>query len=89
MSKVVFLSHGGGPLPLLGEQGHKKIVDFYKSYGKDKNPKAIIVFSAHYESEDVKVIFNHPDTLLFDYYGFPDEAYNYKYKGDSYVAKDE
>ena len=28
MSKVVFLSHGGGPLPLLGEQGHKKIFRF-------------------------------------------------------------
>ena len=79
MSNVVFLSHGGGPLPLLGEPGHQKIIDFYKEYGKDKQPKVIVVISAHYESDDVKVIYNHPQKLLFDYYGFPESAYKYEY----------
>ena len=27
-SAVVYLSHGGGPLPLLGDEGHKELVRF-------------------------------------------------------------
>lgn len=79
MSDVVFLSHGGGPLPLMNDPGHKEIVKFYEDYGKNKNPKVIIIISAHYESDEVKVIYNHPKELLFDYYGFPKETYAYEY----------
>lgn len=79
MSNVIFLSHGGGPLPLLQEDGHKEMIQYYKEYAKTKHPKAIIVISAHYESETVKVIYQHPSKLLYDYYGFPKETYEYQY----------
>lgn len=29
--QILFLSHGGGPMPLLGDAGHKEMVDCLKS----------------------------------------------------------
>ncbi len=26
--RIVYFSHGGGPLPLLGDPGHKAMIDF-------------------------------------------------------------
>lgn len=79
MSDVIFLSHGGGPLPLLDQEGHKEMISYYQEYSKKRNPKAIIVFSAHYEANEIKVVYNHSEELLFDYYGFPQETYRYQY----------
>ena len=28
--RVVYFSHGGGPLPLLGDPGHKAMIDFMR-----------------------------------------------------------
>ena len=28
---AIYLSHGGGPLPLLGDPGHRAMVDFMKN----------------------------------------------------------
>ncbi len=27
-TQIVYFSHGGGPLPILGDPGHKAMVDF-------------------------------------------------------------
>ena len=29
-AQIVYLSHGGGPLPILGDPGHKAMVDFMR-----------------------------------------------------------
>ena len=29
-AQIVYLSHGGGPLPILGDAGHKTMVDFMR-----------------------------------------------------------
>jgi len=79
MSKVIYLSHGGGPMPLTQPETHINLINYYKEFGNNYIPKAIIVFSAHLEKDDFTVISEHPEALLFDYYGFPKEAYNYKY----------
>ena len=79
MTDVIYLSHGGGPLPLLDKEGHKAMHDYYKTYAKDKHPRAIIIISAHYETDEFTVVTNHSDKLLFDYYGFPEISYTYTY----------
>ncbi len=78
MSKTIFIPHGGGPLPLINESQNKELNDFLRSYG-DLNPKAIIIFSAHYETLNTDVIYDNDDNLTFDYYGFPKETYEYLY----------
>jgi len=48
--QVVYCSHGGGPLPILGDPGHQAMVDFMTRLPEQLNrPEAIIVISAHWE----------------------------------------
>lgn len=80
MYPSVFVNHGGGPLPLMGRdpalvehmQGVRKLLPKHP-------PKAIVVFSAHWESSPVKVTANEAPDMLYDYYGFPPETYEYQY----------
>ena len=49
---VLYIPHGGGPLPLLGDKQHQEMIDFLvdiaPALGK---PSAILVVSAHWEAE--------------------------------------
>ncbi|SDX56353.1 hypothetical protein [Nitrosomonas oligotropha] len=48
LSPVLFLPHGGGPLPVLGDKGHEKMVSFLKEITSELGePAAILVISAH------------------------------------------
>ena len=50
-------------------------------------PKAIVVVSAHYMVKDVvEVASGDAPEMLFDYYGFPREAYKYKYNGKNLLV---
>jgi aromatic ring-opening dioxygenase catalytic subunit (LigB family) len=77
LSPVLFIPHGAGPLPLLGDNNHLALVDFLTgitpSLGK---PSAIVVISAHWEAEQVTITNRTPPSLLYDYYGFPKKAYD-------------
>lgn len=78
--QIVFLSHGGGPLPLLGDAGHEEMVDSLKTISKSLNkPSAILVVSAHWEAAKPTLTTSKNPTLVYDYYGFPEEAYHIDY----------
>lgn len=78
--QVVYFSHGGGPLPILGEPSHAAMVAFMKELpSMIARPDAIVVVSAHWE-EDVPTLLGHPSpSMFYDYYGFPDESYEISY----------
>jgi aromatic ring-opening dioxygenase catalytic subunit (LigB family) len=80
LSSVLFIPHGGGPLPLLGDVGHQEMIHFLKeitpTLGK---PSAILVISAHWEEDKVTITSGKTPSLIYDYYGFPAEAYEVKY----------
>jgi aromatic ring-opening dioxygenase catalytic subunit (LigB family) len=42
-------------------------------------PSAIVVLSAHWESQQVKITSSSKPSMYFDYYGFPKETYEYDY----------
>ena len=89
MGNVVYLSHGGGPLPLLKDPGHESMVRFMKDLPEHLDqPEAVIVISAHWEEEVVKVTSSSRPELLYDYYGFPPETYQVTYPvpGDPSLA---
>jgi 4,5-DOPA dioxygenase extradiol len=77
---IIYLTHGGGPLPLLGDPRHAELVGFMQEIPKFLiNPSAIVVISAHWE-DDIPAITNSAmPELLYDYYGFPEESYNIGY----------
>ncbi|MDD2740425.1 MAG: class III extradiol ring-cleavage dioxygenase [Methylomonas lenta] len=80
LSRVLFIPHGGGPLPLLGDQGHQQLVNFLQdivpSLGK---PSAICLISAHWEENIPTITSANSPSLIYDYYGFPNEAYDIQY----------
>ncbi|CAF1388524.1 unnamed protein product [Didymodactylos carnosus] len=94
---TVYLSHGGGPvfhmeeyeMPMLKDiTKHTKTVDWYrqlsKQLGLDKpetKPSAIVLISAHWESNQAVRITSRADypDLLYDYGGFPAHTYELKY----------
>jgi len=79
-AQIVFVSHGGGPLPILGDPGHKAMVDFMKALPSQlKRPDAIVVVSAHWEEPVATLTGAKNPPMLYDYYGFPDEAYEINY----------
>jgi len=83
---AVFLPHGGGPWPFVklgweNAPGYKAEYDSLYGYlqsvaaSSPTPPKAILVISGHWEASVPTVQTNANPPLLFDYYGFPPEAY--------------
>lgn len=102
---VLALSHGPGPLWLLdhGFDGMNKSSvpaqnlrqTFPKLYGSEGSaplPKRILYVTAHWESETdgaFEISSASNPEMIYDYYGFPNEAYDVVYgaKGDPVFAK--
>ena len=81
-AQIVYLSHGGGPLPILGDPGHKAMVDFMHQLPSQLHrPDAIVVISAHWEEKQATLLGAANPPMLYDYYGFPEEAYQINYPG--------
>ena len=79
-AQIVYFSHGGGPLPILGDASHKKMVDFMLQLPSRLNkPEAILVISAHWEESAATLLGAQNPPMFYDYYGFPDEAYGINY----------
>lgn len=80
LSPVLYIPHGGGPLPLLGDLGHQNLIQFLKSIPDSLgSPSAILVISAHWEQQEVTVTSGSLPSLIYDYSGFPAESYEIKY----------
>lgn len=71
---TLFCAHGGGPMPLMGAD---PITNAHLA-SLHTNAKAILVISAHWDAPQFTVS-GTPSPLIFDYYGFPPETYDYKY----------
>jgi len=79
-AQIVYFSHGGGPLPILGDPGHKAMIDFMIPLpSKLKKTDIILVISAHWEENEVTVLGAEAPEMFYDYYGFPKEAYSITY----------
>lgn len=77
---ILYLSHGGGPLPLLHDPAHAEMVELLQGLAEDLiTPQAIVVFSAHWEEEQPTITAHANPDLLYDYYGFPEESYAIQY----------
>ncbi len=77
---VLFIPHGGGPLPLLGDLNHQTLVSFLKNITPVLGfPSSILIISAHWEEEIATITSGKNPSLIYDYYGFPDQAYAIEY----------
>lgn len=79
-AKALFISHGGGPMPLLGDPRHSELVTTLESIAAAlQKPEAIIVVSAHWETSLPTITAGAQPSLIYDYYGFPEESYRIEY----------
>lgn len=101
---VFFFAHGSPVLAArnpeqMGSFGKHQgpggpLYQFLEGFGpallKKYNPKGIVVFSAHWETEDERQVTDYGDEnpLFYDYYGFGDYLYELKFKsrGDSNLS---
>jgi aromatic ring-opening dioxygenase catalytic subunit (LigB family) len=78
--QIVYFSHGGGPLPILGDASHQAMVDFMMQLPSQlRIPDAILVISAHWEENTATLLGAQEPPMFYDYYGFPEEAYAITY----------
>lgn len=76
MNPTLFISHGAPNIILSdikSKQNIKKLADSLEK------PKYIIIFSAHYLTKDLKIINPKANELMYDFYGFEEELYRFKY----------
>lgn len=85
-ASVIALSHGGGPMPVLGDPSHKAIVRSLKErvpkvlkLDTPERPRAIVLVTAHWSERNPTISSARKHALYYDYYGFPPETYNLKY----------
>ncbi|RMZ70832.1 extradiol ring-cleavage dioxygenase [Pyrenophora seminiperda CCB06] len=86
LAPVISLSHGGGPMPLLGDPAHASITKSLQTkvpqilkLGTPDAPQAIVLVTAHWSTEKVTVSSGAKHDLLYDYYGFPPESYKIRH----------
>lgn len=84
---TVFLPHGGGPWPFLRENvfGAPDMWDGMAEYMRCLNmipprpPRAVLLVSAHWEEAVPTLMTARRPPMLYDYYGFPREAYEVRW----------
>lgn len=81
---VYFVSHGGGPWPYIPAMQASNaalaasLADIPVQLGQ--TPKAILMVSAHWETQDTFAVMTSPrPPMLYDYYGFPEHTYQIQY----------
>ena len=84
---VLYLSHGGGPLPILGDPGHQAMIAFMRQLPEQlPKPEAILVISAHWEEPEPTLLGADTPPIFYDYYGFPEPAYEITYPAPGHPA---
>ncbi|WP_027415925.1 DODA-type extradiol aromatic ring-opening family dioxygenase [Aneurinibacillus terranovensis] len=85
MVPSLFLAHGS---PMLAIE-NTEYTGFLKKFAQPIKPKAIVIFTAHWESDILTISSTeHVYETIYDFYGFPDELYSIKYqaKGSKQIA---
>lgn len=85
MVPSLFLAHGS-PMTAIEENDYTK---FLSQLGRRIQPKAIVIFTAHWESDTLTICSSDKVyETIYDFYGFPEELYQVQYpaKGSSVIA---
>ncbi|MEY4641658.1 MAG: hypothetical protein RLZZ227_1652 [Pseudomonadota bacterium] len=77
---VLYLPHGGGPMPLMNDPAHAGLIRFLRDLGKSyPRPAALVLISGHWEARVPALNAAAAPGMLYDYSGFPPETYRITY----------
>ncbi|KAK4990224.1 hypothetical protein LTR50_002698 [Elasticomyces elasticus] len=79
---VYFLSHGGpNIMEEVSHPAYAKLQEIGREITQKVKPKAVVVFSAHWQGDRDTIEVNTAETtdLIYDFYGFPPHYYKFKY----------
>lgn len=74
---VLFIGHGS-PMNAVLNNSYTEAIS--KSIENIPKPEAILVISAHWETNGTFITSSDSPEQIYDFYGFPEEFYNLKYK---------
>lgn len=89
---VYFISHGGGPWPWIDEYRpmYATLSESLQRLPAElpETPKAVLMISAHWITDEITVGTGATPGMLYDYYGFPEHTYAVQYPapGDPALA---
>lgn len=74
---ALFIAHGSPTLAI----GNDDYIDFLRQLGQKtlKRPRAVVIFSAHWDSSVQLLTEDETHSTIHDYYGFPEEMYSIRY----------
>ena len=73
---TLFVSHGAPTLALDDGPAHRFLTGLGARLGR---PRAVLVVSAHWEAEDVRVMATREPATVHDFFGFPAPLYDLRY----------
>lgn len=78
-----YIPHGGGPCLFMNDPkgiwgGMEAFLQNLRSH-IPQAPDAILIVTGHWETEGITITGAEQNTLLYDYYGFPEHTYDLKY----------
>ena len=76
ITPALFIGHGS---PMNMFQDNEFTRDLKDLGTKLKKPRAVAVISAHWMTENILVTAEKNPKMIYDYYGFPKEFYNFRY----------
>jgi len=84
MLPTLFISNGSPTLTIE----NNSTTDFLKALPKQfKQPKTILVISAHWVTKELRVLSNEDPFIIYDFYNFPQELYEQEYPANNDIKK--
>jgi len=79
---VLFISHGA---PNIILQDDPVLAEWKKIAQQIPQPQCILLISAHWETNNFVISGNKNKKIIYDFYGFPEDLYQYQYPAPSAV----